>query len=139
MSAVKTDQTVLLVDDHDLVRRTTCAILTSAGYRVTTAANGPEAISIAERSPGFDLLLTDLMMPGMNGRELLQKLRERWPGLPVLMVSGMGESLKECPELFDSTFIFLPKPFQINELLEAVRTLIGRQKPVPTSTGCSCS
>src|SRR5262249_14234128 len=82
----------------------------SKGYTVVDAASAQEALEIVERAEGrFDLLLTDVIMPGMSGRELAERLRARWARLRVLYTSGY--TANELPENLDLDAGFIPKPF----------------------------
>jgi len=86
------DATILLVEDDASVRRLLAILLESAGYRVTAAADGAEALEIVSASPRrFDILLSDYVMPGQSGLELCNALRERWPDLRVVLMTGHAE------------------------------------------------
>src|SRR5581483_5499988 len=86
-------ETILLVEDDELVRNYVEAQLKSFGYRPITAANGPEALALVDQGMAFDLLFTDVVMPGgMNGRELADAVLQRRPGVPVLYMSGYPEA-----------------------------------------------
>jgi len=122
---------VLVVDDEETVRRFVARVLQEAGCDVVTAADGPEAIAIAEGAGTIDLLVTDLMMPQMNGDELARRLRKRDGDLPVLYLTGFSDRLfAERMTLWDRE-AFLDKPCTINGLLEAVSLL--------TSGGINCT
>ena len=85
-------ETILLVEDEAIVRELTVQILESDGYQVLEAMNGTEALRIAgEHGAPIDLLLTDVMMPGMNGKELANKLRLHHPDMRVLFMSGYDD------------------------------------------------
>lgn len=80
---------LLVAEDEDAVRATLVTILERAGYQVTATASGDAAFAAFEEDPSFDLLLTDIVMPGtLQGTGLAKALRERWPNLPVLFMSG---------------------------------------------------
>jgi len=81
-------RTVLVVDDDPLVLANTMAMLEDLGHGVQGASNGAEAISLIDRGVPFDVVVSDQLMPGLTGVELAQALWTRWPGLPVLIVSG---------------------------------------------------
>jgi CheY-like chemotaxis protein len=90
--ATTTGETVLLVEDEEIVRALGERVLENAGYTVLVAANGAEAIALAERQEtGIDLLLTDVVMPGMSGPQVAKRLTALRPGLRVLYTSGYAE------------------------------------------------
>jgi CheY-like chemotaxis protein len=121
--------TVLLVDDTKEVRMALQRLLALLGYQVLPAASGAEALALAESAadPGpapINLLVTDLVMPHMSGQELARRLHARWPGLPVLFVSGYSVSGIDAPA--DLPFAFLPKPFTLSVLLDKVQEVLHR-------------
>ena len=116
---------VLLVEDEDVVRRLARRALESKGYTVVDAASAQEALDIVERDDGrFDLLLTDVIMPGMSGRELAERLRARWSRLRVLYTSGY--TANELPENLDLDAGFIPKPFTPESLTRVVRERLDK-------------
>jgi two-component system, cell cycle sensor histidine kinase and response regulator CckA len=121
-----TGQTVLVVDDERSVGTIVGHMLAKHGYRACTASSGPDAEAMAT-APGSDveLLLTDLRMPGMSGRELVDRVRCSRPGLPAVYMSGYGEDVSlEGP--FDEAAIILQKPFTVEQLLRAVGDALVR-------------
>ena len=121
--------TILLVEDEDGVRKLTRRVLERFGYRVLEAANGQEGLELARatREP-IDLLLTDMIMPRMSGKELARAVGERFPALPVLFMSGYtGESLHERGEL-EGVETVIEKPFRPAELARTVRELLERHR-----------
>jgi two-component system, cell cycle sensor histidine kinase and response regulator CckA len=119
-------ETVLVVEDHPEVRRLTVSILRSCGYHVLEAANGADALSLAARQPGrIDLLMTDVVMPGMNGRELAGCLLESRPSLRVLYMSGYTGEIVSMQGMLDSGAAYLAKPFTAGQLSRKVREAIG--------------
>ena len=119
-----TGQTVLLVEDEDAVRALARRALEGAGYEVLSAANGVEALALASSHPvAPGLLLTDLMMPGMNGRDVARRITERWPGLAVLYMSGYADDVALRQDLDHP---LLQKPFDIDALLRHVRLALDR-------------
>jgi two-component system, cell cycle sensor histidine kinase and response regulator CckA len=84
--------TVLLVEDDPAVRQFTERILTTAGYRVLVGVDGEHALVVARGHASIDLLVTDVIMPGMNGQQLADRLTELRPGLPVIFTSCSGHS-----------------------------------------------
>ncbi len=115
-------ETVLLVEDERNVRELTRRVLEQGGYSVLEACDAVEALEVAARHRGFDLLLTDVVMPGRSGKELAAELREGRPGLPVLFMSGYFDSVGS-PEGPDG---FVGKPFTRDELLGSVRSALSR-------------
>jgi two-component system cell cycle sensor histidine kinase/response regulator CckA len=100
-------------------------VLTAAGHAVLEAANGEEALALGERrSQPIDLLLTDVVMPGMSGPDLVGRLRSVRPNLPVLYMSGYDRDLIDQKTL-ETAAGFLPKPFSPRALLEGVDQLLG--------------
>jgi CheY-like chemotaxis protein len=122
------DETVLLVEDDDAVRRSARAALESHGYQVLVAAGGQDALAAQTSAPGaIDLLVTDVVMPEMSGRELAERLRARQPALRVLYMSGYTEDAVVRHGIRDAADPFLPKPFTASELASKVRAvLLGR-------------
>lgn len=115
---------VLVVDDEEPVRRFIDRTLSAAGYSTSTAADGLEAIGLAEKNGDFDILVTDLMMPQMRGDELARRLRSREPELKVLYLTGFSDALfREKATLWHDE-AFLDKPCTMKGLLEAVSLLL---------------
>ncbi len=122
------NETILLCEDDENVRQLSREILESKGYRVIAAADGREAIDLARKTGGgIDLLVTDVIMPGMNGRTLAERMKESLPGLKVLFMSGHTYDVIVDQGILDSGFNLLMKPFTRPELLESVRRLIDSE------------
>jgi two-component system cell cycle sensor histidine kinase/response regulator CckA len=115
---------VLLVEDEPAVREILARILRNLGYRVTAAENGlvAERVAVAAGHP-FDLLVTDVVMPHVGGRELAERLRAHKPDLRVLFVSGYTHSAFEAADLAQPFTRFLQKPFAPNDLARELATL----------------
>jgi two-component system, cell cycle sensor histidine kinase and response regulator CckA len=121
--------TVLLAEDEPAVRQLARRVLARAGYTVLEAEDGQAALETAERaSPALDLLLTDLIMPRMGGRELARRLREERPTLRVLYMSGYADSDRELE--LSSTEAFLEKPFNPVALTAKVDALLRAAGPL---------
>ncbi|ALA16269.1 MULTISPECIES: cell cycle histidine kinase CckA [unclassified Chelatococcus] len=115
--------TILLVEDEEAVRAFGARALTSRGYTVLEASSGTEAMAIVDGlDQPVDLVVSDVVMPEMDGPTLLRALRERFPSLKIIFVSGYAEDAfkKNLPE--GEQFTFLPKPFSLKQLVEAVKT-----------------
>jgi signal transduction histidine kinase len=120
-------ETILLVEDDDLVRRYAGERLVALGYAVVTAADGREGLAIIRRRADIDLLFTDIVMPGgMDGAALADAVREIRPRLPVLFTSGYGETAGDRGGRIDPTMPLLAKPYGRADLARAVRSALGR-------------
>jgi two-component system, cell cycle sensor histidine kinase and response regulator CckA len=111
---------VLLVDDELAQRQLFANALRQQGYHVLEAHNGAEAITLAQRAGRIDLIVTDVVMPGMKGPELVARLREQYPAVQVLFVSGFATT-----EEIGRNAHFLQKPFLRRDLLARVFEVIG--------------
>ncbi|MCU0623157.1 MAG: PAS domain S-box protein [Gemmatimonadaceae bacterium] len=112
---------LLLVEDDDAVREFGERTLREAGYAVTASRSGIEALLAMRTAPAPHLLVTDVVMPGMSGRDLAERLRERWPSLPVAYVSGYPQDRLRTA---DGELPFLPKPYSRQQLLELVEACL---------------
>src|SRR2546422_11627134 len=118
-------ETILLVEDEHLVRLLARKVLERAGYRVLVAAGGAEALDLAERYAGpIHLLLSDVVMPGMNGRELMRRLAQLRPDLRVLYMSGYADEAVAQHGVLDPGTAFLQKPFTPGGLADKVRGVL---------------
>ncbi|MFP5379406.1 MAG: ATP-binding protein, partial [Vicinamibacteria bacterium] len=116
---------LLLVEDEEAVRQLVSAVLTKQGYDVTTASDGPSALACLAAGATFDLLITDVRMPGMSGPVLYEKILEQHPCLPAVLMSG--DSLPPARDRANAPpQIFLQKPFTPFTLLRAVRSLLDQ-------------
>ncbi|MDQ1644409.1 MAG: two-component system, cell cycle sensor histidine kinase and response regulator CckA, partial [Cryptosporangiaceae bacterium] len=118
-------ETILLAEDEDGIRESCYRILSQAGYSVLAAASGAAALDLAEQHHGrIDLLVTDVMMPGMRGDELARRLGGRRPGTKTLFMSGYAGDLMNPDGVLEAGLTVLPKPFSPRELIAAVRSTI---------------
>lgn len=117
-------RTVLVVDDDEAVRRTVVRALETEGLVVYEAGNAFEARKAHERAGTVDLVIMDLVLPGLEGRETANLLVAHQPGVEILYTSGYTslESLRSGPRPANESF--LRKPFDVRELIEAVRTAL---------------
>ena len=114
--------TILLVEDEEGLRALNARGLRSRGYSVIEAANGIEAMeALDEKDGAVDLVVSDVVMPEMDGPTLLREMRKRNPSLKIIFVSGYAEEAfdKSLPE--NEQFAFLPKPFALSALVEKVK------------------
>ncbi|MEX2616166.1 MAG: ATP-binding protein [Alphaproteobacteria bacterium] len=117
---------ILLVEDDDLVREYVFNQLERLGYTVTAARNGSEALAILEGGKPFDLLFTDVVMPGgMSGKELAERVNDLRPGMPVLFTSGYAESAIVHQGRLDQGVVLLAKPYTIAELARKVASALN--------------
>jgi two-component system, cell cycle sensor histidine kinase and response regulator CckA len=118
---------VVLVEDEELIRRLLQRVLESADYEVLAAPTGEEALRLIEaRAGGLAVLLTDLVMPGMNGLELARAARELQPELPVLCMSGYSEQMLRDRGSEGDEVDFIEKPFAPGELTDRVAALLRK-------------
>jgi two-component system, OmpR family, response regulator len=117
--------TVLLAEDDAPTRQIYCTVLEGEGYHVIEVSNGREALEVLNSQP-VDLLLTDIMMPGMTGIELLQTARQIYPNLRAIVMTGHKTSEAVIGALRNRACEFLEKPFRTEELVEAVRAVVSR-------------
>jgi CheY-like chemotaxis protein len=118
-------ETVLVVEDDEAMRKLIAALLDGSGYKVLQAANGEAALQIAnECAQQIDLVLTDMLMPGMSGIELSSKLRELRPELKILLMSGYAGDLIARYRVSESEIMLIEKPFTRQNLLAKIRTAL---------------
>jgi CheY-like chemotaxis protein len=126
------DETVLVVEDEGAVRRLTERILLRAGYKVHSAANGEEALRLVESDAAADasieMVLSDVIMPGMNGRMLSERLHALRPELPVVFMSGYTDDVIASHGMMGQGARFLAKPFTPETLRSAVRAALDRRE-----------
>ena len=135
-SGLEGPRTVLVVDDQDVVRTIVGLALRREGHAVLEAASADQALRLAAAHPGpIDLLVADVGMPGVSGRELVGRLASSRPGLRVLYCSGQDRrTLQERGALAPGDAL-LEKPFRIGSLLDKVREALGGQGSGSTSSG----
>jgi two-component system cell cycle sensor histidine kinase/response regulator CckA len=114
---------VLLVEDEAMVRAVAERALARQGYTVLTAENGEAALELLASSEKPDLLITDVVMPTMDGPTMVRHARKRYPDLRIIFMSGYAEEqLRKSIDL--DNVAFLPKPFSVQQLAEAARTVL---------------
>jgi two-component system, cell cycle sensor histidine kinase and response regulator CckA len=120
-------ETILVVEDDELIRGCIVAPLTRAGYEVLSAGNGAEGARVFERhSEALDLLVTDISMPGMLGTDLARFARKIRPDIKVIFASGSVHLEETNPQTYIQGSVFLSKPFTIEELLRTVKEVLGK-------------
>ncbi len=129
-AAPQGSETVLLVEDEDSVRELARRILVDRGYRVLEAADATQALEVSRVHPEpIHLLLTDVVMPGLNGRELADRLRPQRPGMEVLYMSGYSDHAVLRDRTLNSGTNFLHKPFTPESLARRVRDVLDLRRP----------
>jgi len=118
------ERRVLVVDDETTLRRITRRLLERKGYVVVEAANADEALTALEAAPegSIHIILTDQAMPGRTGRQLLQEVSLRYPGIRTILMSGYTGDQTVREELSESSTTFLAKPFTVEELTSALES-----------------
>lgn len=129
--------TILVVDDEDIVRALVSRTLREAGHRVLQASHGAAAVGILETEASeVDLVICDLVMPILGGREVSEWMREHCPDLPLLFISGYPRAYLEANHLYDPSVPMLRKPFLPSRLIESVdERLAGRAAPPRRAEG----
>jgi two-component system cell cycle sensor histidine kinase/response regulator CckA len=112
---------VLVVDDREDVRLLTCHIVRQLGYEALPASSGEEALEVAREAGPIPLLLTDVVMPGMNGRELADEMRRRIPGIKVIFMSGYTDHILTQSGTIDPATLYLQKPFTVSQMAAVLR------------------
>lgn len=125
-------ETILLVDDEKALRKLGKRVLSAAGYRVLEASDGVMALRIAAEEVGeIDLVLTDVEMPTLGGRGMVEELHELSPGVRVLFMSGYTDNEILRRGIRTSETEFLQKPFTAESLCAAVRAVLSKQSTAP--------
>ena len=117
-------ETVLLCEDDESVRQLSMSILSSNGYHVISACSGMDALELAGRGGSIDLLLTDVIMPGMNGKMLAERLKKNIPNLKIMFISGYTDDVIIHQGILEPGFELLMKPFTSADLLRSIRRVI---------------
>jgi CheY-like chemotaxis protein len=126
MAASSGSETILLVEDEEALRAATCEFLQSRGYTVLAAGDGAEAMRICEQHTGnIDVILTDLVMPGMDGVEVAKAVATRYPDIHVLYMSGYIDRSREEP---GAGAVLLQKPFDLTVLASKLRAVLETKK-----------
>src|ERR1700690_655187 len=119
---------ILVVDDEETIREIVCSMLGAAHFQTRQAANGVEALSILESGDDFDLVLSDLMMAEMDGITLLERAKERYPDMPIVMVTAVSDIQVALQALRNGAYDYLLKPFEREQLLATVRRALENRR-----------
>ena len=119
------NKSILIIEDDISILRGLKDNLTFEGYQVTSESDGEEGLKTALERP-YDLLLLDLMLPGINGYEICRKLKKEKPDLPVIMITARGTEMDKIAGLDIGADDYLTKPFSIPELLARIRAVLRR-------------
>jgi putative nucleotidyltransferase with HDIG domain len=126
---------ILVVDDEEAIREIVCAILIAAGFSCKQAASGMEALAILNSGDVFELMLSDLMMADLDGIGLLERTKEKFPDMPVVMVTAVHDISVALAAIRNGAYDYLLKPFEREQLLNAVkRALENRRLKVENRT-----
>jgi len=109
-----------------MLRRLAVNGLVNLGYRVLSAGDGDAALRVMEGTPAIDLVVTDVIMPGIDGVELAERVRQRWPTTRVLFMSGFAGDRLAARGLGDNDELLLQKPFSLRDLGDRVRMLLDK-------------
>jgi CheY-like chemotaxis protein len=120
----ETGETILVVEDEPVVRGLIVDVLTDLGYRILEAQDGPSGLKILQSKRPIDLLVTDVGLPGINGRQLADQARERRPDLKVLFMTGYAENAAIAAGFLEPGMAMMTKPFAVDALARKVRGMI---------------
>jgi two-component system cell cycle sensor histidine kinase/response regulator CckA len=135
-ASVKGDETILLVEDEEAVRESAAEYLVENGYTVLKAREGLEALKIAqEHTQPIHLMLTDLIMPNISGRELSEKIAGIHPETKVVFMSGYSNNLLSNEQVLDPKHVLLQKPFRLSILGQRIRETLGRSNTASVGSG----
>jgi len=122
---------ILLVDDEEGYRELISRVLTKAGYEVLQAADGLQALSLLEESK-VDLVISDILMPALNGYALVARLRAKWPTMPVILTTGF---LPAAKTMMNGSVDFIPKPINADTLIDMIHRRIPPSSQVTRTNG----
>jgi putative nucleotidyltransferase with HDIG domain len=119
---------ILVVDDEETIREIVCSMLSSCNYQCKQAGSGLEALAILESGDEFELMLSDLMMAGLDGNGLLEKSKEKYPDMPVVMVTAVHDISVALAAIRNGAYDYLLKPFEREQLLATVRRALENRR-----------
>jgi CheY-like chemotaxis protein len=126
IKSLQGSETILVVEDEEIVRKLACKVLEKNGYRVLEASNGEEALHIVQKQNGnpIHLVVTDVVMPGLSGRQLVDRLVSLWPQTKALYMSGYTNDVIVHHGVLDPGIAFIQKPFTPDDLILKVRKVL---------------
>jgi DNA-binding NtrC family response regulator len=127
LSAMPNDR-ILVVDDEETIREIVSSTLNGAHFQTRQAASGVEALAVLESGDEFDLVLSDLMMAEMDGITLLERAKERYPDMPIVMVTAVSDIEVALQALRNGAYDYLLKPFEREQLLATVRRALENRR-----------
>jgi putative nucleotidyltransferase with HDIG domain len=119
---------ILVVDDEEAIREILCSMLSNAGFETRQAHSGVKALEILNSSPEFELMLSDLMMAEMDGIALLERVKETFPDMPVIMVTAVHDISVALAAIRNGAYDYLLKPFEREQLLAMVRRALEHRR-----------
>ncbi|WP_251358920.1 response regulator [Kangiella sp. TOML190] len=123
---------ILLVDDDSSIRWVLSKALSNAGFKVVAADNGQEALKLVAKEPP-KVLITDVQMPGISGLELMETVKNRYPQLPVVIITANTDTQMAVESHQIGAFDYLPKPFDLNQAVSICQKALALDKPQPLS------
>jgi len=130
------DMRLLMIEDEEKIAAFMRKGLKEAGYAVDLARDGDEGLEMA-LSGDYDLMIVDIMLPGIEGISLIQRIRKRKPQIPALIVSARGDPVDKVKGLDAGADDYLAKPFDFDELLARIRVLLRKRSQVPQELSCA--
>src|SRR5437763_3509206 len=119
---------ILIVDDEDPIREVVSSMLTSANFNCRQAASGMEALALLDSGEEFELMLSDLMMANLDGIGLLERTKERFPDMPVVMFTAVHDISVALAAIRNGAYDYLLKPFEREQLLATVRRALENRR-----------
>ncbi|HUJ93970.1 MAG TPA: HD domain-containing phosphohydrolase [Terriglobales bacterium] len=119
---------ILVVDDEETIRDIVSSMLTNAGYKCRQAGSGMEALALLDSGEEFELMLSDLMMANLDGNGLLERTKERFPDMPVVMVTAVHDISIALGAIRNGAYDYLLKPFEREQLLNTVRRALENRR-----------
>jgi putative nucleotidyltransferase with HDIG domain len=122
------DERILVVDDENAIREVVCSILSQAGFECRPVTSGKEALALLHSGESYSLVLSDLVMEGMDGLSLLARIRQRHPDIPVVMVTAVHDISVALAAMRNGAYDYLLKPFESEQLLAIVRRAMENRR-----------